>query len=74
MVSTSKPALYKLPQCGSGKLKFRIELTIGAEAPGKKGVVDSEHSTDKDGKEQYYGTQLGFSYDWEKCKKSEDAQ
>ncbi|KAH8163466.1 hypothetical protein CIB48_g4778 [Xylaria polymorpha] len=62
----SKPDLpYREPKCGAAKLKFRTELKIGGT--GGKGVVDSEHSTDKDGKVQYYGTQLGFSYDWEKC-------
>ncbi|KAI0452517.1 hypothetical protein F5B21DRAFT_506216 [Xylaria acuta] len=67
MVSPKSNPQYKEPQCGASKLKFRTELKIAGT--GKKGVVDSEHSTDKDGKVQYYGTQLGFSYDWEKCKK-----
>ncbi|KAF2972557.1 hypothetical protein GQX73_g903 [Xylaria multiplex] len=56
---------YREPKCGAAKLKFRTELQVSGS--GKNGVVDSEHSTDKDGKVQYYGTQLGFSYDWEKC-------
>jgi hypothetical protein len=64
-LSAASDALYKEPNCGAAKLRFRTDLTIGGR--GKKGVVDSEHSTDADGKEQYYGTQLGFSYDWEKC-------
>ncbi|TGJ85029.1 hypothetical protein E0Z10_g3721 [Xylaria hypoxylon] len=65
MVGPQSNLPYAEPKCGAAKLKFRTELKIGG--PGKKGVVDSEHSTDKDSKVQYYGTQLGFSYDWEKC-------
>ena len=34
---------------------------------GKKGVVDSEKSKSTDGKEQYYGAQVGWSYAWENC-------
>ncbi|TRX96537.1 hypothetical protein FHL15_002809 [Xylaria flabelliformis] len=60
--SKSKPS--KVPQCGAAKLKFRTELKIEGEG---KGVVESMHSTNEDGSIQYYGTQLGFSYDWEKC-------
>ncbi|KAF2821520.1 hypothetical protein CC86DRAFT_373832 [Ophiobolus disseminans] len=62
------PELYKFPKCGTATIKFRTDLYISGEK-GKKGVVDSEHSTDKAGKEQYYGIQQGFSYDWEKCGK-----
>ncbi|KAI1814684.1 hypothetical protein GGS20DRAFT_398896 [Poronia punctata] len=56
---------YKESKCGAATLKFRTELTV--EGSGKKGVVASEIVTDDDGEERYYGTQLGFSYDWEEC-------
>ncbi|KAI0536920.1 hypothetical protein GGR58DRAFT_473545 [Xylaria digitata] len=65
MIAPQPDQTYREPKCGAAKLKFRTELQVSGS--GKNGVVDSEHSTDKDGKVQYYGTQLGFSYDWEKC-------
>lgn len=65
--ATKKPELYKFPKCGAATIKFRTDLTVEGRK-GKKGIVDSEHSTDATGKEQYYGIQQGFSYDWEKCK------
>lgn len=34
---------------------------------GKKGVAASEIIKTTDGSEQYYGTQIGWSYDWENC-------
>lgn len=64
--ANKKPELYKFPKCGAATIKFRTDLTIEGKK-GKKGVVDSEHRTDDAGKEQYYGVQQGFSYDWEKC-------
>ncbi|KAI0408264.1 hypothetical protein F4802DRAFT_551190 [Xylaria palmicola] len=61
---------HEVTECGATKLRFRTELKIEAKGEGrKKGVVDSYHSTDDQGKVQYYGTQMGFSYDWQKCKK-----
>jgi hypothetical protein len=63
---SARPELYKLPKCGSGTIKFRTELSVQG-GKGKKGVVASEHTKDADGKEQWYGVQQGFSYDWEKC-------
>lgn len=33
---------------------------------GKKGIVASEQ-ININGKEEYYGAQVGWSYDWEKC-------
>jgi hypothetical protein len=66
---TSKnPEIYKLPKCGVGKIKFRTELSIEGKK-GKKGFVASEHVQDQQGKEEYYGLQQGFSYDFEKCGK-----
>ncbi|KAL5383727.1 hypothetical protein DPSP01_005831 [Paraphaeosphaeria sporulosa] len=62
------PSLRPLPKCGSGTIKFRTDLYISGDE-GKKGFVASEHSTDAEGKEQYYGIQQGFSYDWQKCSK-----
>ncbi|KAI8954919.1 hypothetical protein F4801DRAFT_413153 [Xylaria longipes] len=64
-LTNAKSGLYEEPKCGATKLKFRVELEIGGT--GEKGVVESGHSTNEDGSTQYYGTQLGFSYDWEKC-------
>ncbi|CAO2651569.1 Nn.00g041390.m01.CDS01 [Neocucurbitaria sp. VM-36] len=56
---------YKLPKCGAGTIKFRTDLYVEGKQK-NKGVVDSEHSTTADGGERY-GTQVGWSYDWEKC-------
>jgi len=61
-----KAPQYKLPACGSGTIKIRSELKI--EGKGKKGTVASEIFEDEKGV-HYYGTQYGFSYDWEKCEK-----
>lgn len=58
---SKKPDLYKLPKCGAGKIKFRTDLYIEGKK-GKKGVAASEQFN-----EQYYGAQVGFSHDWEKC-------
>ncbi|KAF1847455.1 uncharacterized protein K460DRAFT_374514 [Cucurbitaria berberidis CBS 394.84] len=63
---SKNPELYKLPKCGAGKIKFRTDLHIVGEK-GKKGVAESEKTKSADGKEQYYGAQVGWSYDWEKC-------
>lgn len=65
-----KPEIYKLPKCGSGSVKFRVDLYVEGKK-GKKGVAASEKITTTDGSEQYYGTQIGWSYDWEKCFTSE---
>jgi hypothetical protein len=65
--ASKNPKLYKLPKCGVGKIKFRTELSIEGKK-GKKGYVASEHS-EQQGKEEYYGLQQGFSYDFEKCGK-----
>jgi hypothetical protein len=64
--SPASKELYKFPKCGSATIKFRTDLYI--EGKGKKSFVASEFSTDAAGKEQYYGVQEGFSYDFEKCK------
>ncbi|KAI0096954.1 hypothetical protein GGR51DRAFT_542118 [Nemania sp. FL0031] len=53
-------------ECGAAKLKFRTELKVSGT--GTKGVVDSEKHEDGDTL-QYYGTQMGFSYDWQRCAK-----
>lgn len=65
---SGKSELYKMPQCGAGKIKFRIDLSIEGKE-GKKGVVASEKLNESEAiaKDQYYGTQVGWSYDWEKC-------
>jgi hypothetical protein len=63
----SKP--YPLPKCGANTLKFRTEIKIAASEDDKQGYVASEVVTGKDGQKHYYGTQLGFSYDWQKCDK-----
>jgi hypothetical protein len=65
---SKESAIYKLPKCGAGKIKFRTDLSIEGKK-GKKGFVASEHSKDAQGIEQYYGVQQGFSYDWERCTK-----
>lgn len=72
MVGPIKPTLYKPFGCGSGKFKIKTEVSVAAGDVGKKAVLDSEHHADKDGKDNYYGTQFGFSYDWEKCEKYGD--
>jgi hypothetical protein len=60
------PQLIPLTNCGSGSFAFTTELfAIGKE--GKKGIVASEYTTSDEHGAQYYGTQQGFSYDWEKC-------
>lgn len=46
--------------CGATTIKFRTELSISGM--GTKGYVQSEVYQGNP-----YGTQLGFSYDWEKC-------
>jgi hypothetical protein len=61
-----KARQYKLPACGSGTIKLRSELKV--EGKGKTGLVASEKFVDDKGV-HYYGTQYGFSYDWEKCAK-----
>ncbi|KAF1834878.1 hypothetical protein BDW02DRAFT_588534 [Decorospora gaudefroyi] len=61
------PELIPQPECGSGTFSFHTELWVkGGE--GQTGIVASEtvYSKDTVGV-QYYGTQQGFSYDWEKC-------
>ena len=56
-----------LPQCGSGIIKFRTELTVKATKKGAEGSAASEQPlTDQT---QYYGVQQGMSFDWEKCEK-----
>jgi hypothetical protein len=50
-----------LPKCGSGEFTFRTELFAFGKK-GQKGIVASEKSD-----AGYYGSQQGFSYDWEKC-------
>jgi hypothetical protein len=72
MVGPIKPTFYELPKCGSGKFKIKTEVSVAAGDVGKKAVLDSEVHKGKDGKDDYYGTQFGFSYDWKKCEKYGD--
>lgn len=65
---TLPPSLQPFPKCGSGTFKFRTDLYISGKE-GKKGFVASELVTNAAGKEEYYGTQQGFSYDWQHCSK-----
>jgi len=57
---------YSLPKCGSGKVRFRTDLTVKSNKDGAKGVVASEFINSKPDP-GYYGVQPGISYDWEKC-------
>ncbi|KAH8897522.1 hypothetical protein GQ53DRAFT_888060 [Thozetella sp. PMI_491] len=64
VVETSKQ--WALPECGVGTIKYRTELTVTAKKPGAKGTVASEQRT-VNGQAEFYGTQQGVSYDFEKC-------
>ncbi|KAI0395239.1 hypothetical protein F5Y17DRAFT_208068 [Xylariaceae sp. FL0594] len=57
---------YKLPACGAATIKIRSELRIEGGKEGSTSTVASEAFKDDKGV-HYYGTQYGFSYDWEKC-------
>lgn len=57
---------WALPQCGTGSIKFRTELTVTSNRDGAVGNATSE-KTQYNGKTEYYGAQQGFSYDWEYC-------
>jgi hypothetical protein len=61
------PVKWPLPQCGTGTIKYKTELSIKAKN-GAKGSVSSE-VVKYQGKEETYGVQQGLSYDFEKCKK-----
>ena len=61
-----KSEQWKESACGTALLKFRTELTVTADKAGRKAIVESELVT-RDGVTSYYGTMLGFSYDYEKC-------
>lgn len=60
------PQLIPQQKCGSGLFTFRTELWVMGEM-GQTGVVESEYEDSVELGRQYYGTQQGFSYDWEKC-------
>jgi len=62
------PERWALPQCGTGIIKYKTELSLKAKKRGGKGTVASPTLT-VDGKPSYYGVQPGISYDFEKCKK-----
>lgn len=61
------PEQWKAPECGSTQIKFRAELTVTADKPGKKGIATSETVKGSNGGTWNYGTWLGISFDWEKC-------
>ncbi|KAI1264550.1 hypothetical protein F5Y18DRAFT_73498 [Xylariaceae sp. FL1019] len=66
LVGSDTDSPHKVSKCGSATLKFRTEVTV--EGGGQKGLLGSESAATSDaGVPQYYGTQLGFSYDWETC-------
>lgn len=58
---------WALPDCGSGTIKYRTELSLKAKKDGAKGTVSSEQVMYLT-RPVYYGVQQGVSYDWEKCK------
>lgn len=62
----SKPIPVR--KCGTATIRFRTELSLVSRKKGGKGSVASSVYTDASGT-HYYGTQQGFSYDWEKCAK-----
>lgn len=57
---------WALPECGTGTIKYRTELTVKATAEGAKGTVSSEEEQ-YEGQTEFYGAQQGVSYDWEEC-------
>lgn len=61
------PEQWKSPECGGTMIKFRVELTVTADKPGKKGIATSETIKGTNGDSWNYGTWLGISFDWEKC-------
>lgn len=58
---------WKAPECGNTVIKFRTDLTVTADKPGKKGIATSETIKGENGETLNYGTWLGISFDWEKC-------
>jgi len=60
------PVRWALPDCGTGTIKFRTELTVSATKESAKGSVGSE-VVQYQGKPEFYGVQQGVSYDFEKC-------
>ncbi|KAH7110118.1 hypothetical protein B0J11DRAFT_586343 [Dendryphion nanum] len=58
---------WKAPECGVTIVKFRIDLTITSDKPGKKGIAISEPVQDENGNPANYGTWVGVSFDFEKC-------
>ena len=57
---------WALPECGSGTVKYRTELTVKAKKEGASGTVRPEQ-VQYQGKTESYGIQQGISYDWEYC-------
>lgn len=57
---------WPLPECGTGVIKYRTELSVKATKEGAKGTVSSEGTT-WDGEDTHYGVQQGVSYDWNYC-------
>ncbi|KAK4140168.1 uncharacterized protein C8A04DRAFT_15193 [Dichotomopilus funicola] len=57
---------WALPECGTGVIKYRTELSVKATKEGAKGTVTSDKVTWQ-GQEEHYGVQQGVSYDWDYC-------
>ena len=55
-----------MPECGTGTIRYRTELSVVAKKEGARGTVSSEH-VEFEGELDFYGVQHGFSFDWEKC-------
>jgi hypothetical protein len=63
--STKKP--FPVDKCGSTTFKFRTDLYLTAHKKGAKGTVSGELIKQNDGTVSNYGSQPGFSFDWQKC-------
>ncbi|KAK4195442.1 hypothetical protein QBC40DRAFT_269282 [Triangularia verruculosa] len=59
-------AQWAMPDCGTGSIRYRTELTVTAKKDGARGAVSSDQ-VQYEGKSEFYGAQQGVSYDWEKC-------
>ncbi|KAK4156096.1 hypothetical protein C8A00DRAFT_41367 [Chaetomidium leptoderma] len=62
----SQEVQWRLPQCGTGTIRYRTELTLKAKKEGASGTVSSE-KVQYAGRSVFYGVQQGVSYDWSKC-------
>jgi hypothetical protein len=55
---------FPLTKCGSTTFKSRADLYLTATNEGAKRIVRGEGDAQSN-----YGSQVGWSYDWQKCSK-----